>query len=80
MIEVFKTDVDAAEDASMLTEHLHRTFTRYKVNFDLSDCDRVLRVCCPENVEPNAVIRFLKKFGFRAEVLPFVYSLIYLHN
>ena len=78
MIEVFKTNVDGIEDANMLMDHLHESFTQYKVNFDLSDCDRILRVCCPQEVESHSIIRFLKKFGFKAEVLPFICSLLYL--
>jgi hypothetical protein len=79
MIEVFKTNVHEPDDAQMLIDNIHSSFTHYKVNFDLDDCDRILRVCSSEDVEAGSVIHFLKRFGFNAEVLPFIFSLIYFN-
>lgn len=71
MIEVFKTDVENNEQASMLTKQIHRIFVDYKVNFDLQDCDNILRVkSVATSIEPECLINFLKDFGFHAEVLP----------
>lgn len=44
IIEVFKTNVQQHEPASRLVLKLQRLFPGSKVNFDLEDCDRVLRV------------------------------------
>jgi len=55
----------------MLIERIHRTFTEYKANFDLEDCDRILRVTSSTGpVEARRLIRLLKELGFNAEVLP----------
>ena len=71
MIEVFKTNVDQQQHANMLTEQIHAFFSGYRANFDLWDCDRVLRVKSGAGqVEPSLVIALLQKFGFHAEILP----------
>ncbi len=71
MIEVFKTNVHNRQDAGMLIEQIHRSFIHYEANFDLEDCDRILRVKCLSGViQPALLIDFLKDRGFDAEVLP----------
>lgn len=44
MVEVFKTNVTDQKQAAMLLEILNLYFPDHKVNFDLDDCDKVLRV------------------------------------
>ncbi|HYE55021.1 MAG TPA: hypothetical protein VD996_09270 [Chitinophagaceae bacterium] len=71
MIEVFKTNVTQREHATMLLEHIHKTFAHYKANFDLDDCDHILRVKSHSgNVQPAGLIMLLSSFGFEAAVLP----------
>jgi hypothetical protein len=71
MIEVFKTNVCHSDHANMLIEQIHRAFMEYKANFDLEDCDRILRVkSATGQVQPSLLIGLLKDHGFHAEVLP----------
>ena len=71
MIEVFKTNVDQQQHANMLIEQIQLFFSGYRANFDLWDCDRVLRVKTgSEQVQSSLVIALLHQFGFHAEVLP----------
>ena len=71
MVEVFKTNVNERDHANMLINQIHKIFTDYKANFDLDDCDKILRVKSIKGViEPSCLIDLLKKFGFHAEVLP----------
>lgn len=44
MIEVFKTNVPDSMVAELLMARLQRIFPGCRVNFDLDDCDRVLRI------------------------------------
>ncbi len=44
MIEVFKTNVDNAPEADKVLRLLAHEFPDFKVNFDLEDCDKILRV------------------------------------
>jgi hypothetical protein len=70
MIEVFKTDVCDPNQAKRLVELIHQTFQGYEANFDLEDCDKVLRVKSPdESVKPTILIELLKGMGFYAEVM-----------
>lgn len=70
MVEVFKTNVNSREHAHMFLTQMRSTHSDYKVNFDLEDCDRILRVeCMSGTVNPSAVINLLMKCGFKGEVL-----------
>ena len=44
MVEVFKTSISNAHDAIQMLEILHGFFPTYHFNFDLHDCDNILRV------------------------------------
>lgn len=71
MIEVFKTDVKDRMFANILTEQIHKTYAGYTANFDLDDCDNILRVKSVfGNVQADPLISLLKEYGFNAEVLP----------
>ena len=71
MIEVFKTNVDNAQDAGRLIDFIHQRFVHYSANFDLQDCDNILRIeSCNGEVHIPSVISLLSRYGFAAEVLP----------
>ena len=44
MVEVFKTNVKKAGEAKRVINELLHHFPDKKINFDLQDCDKVLRV------------------------------------
>jgi len=70
MVEVFKTNVRNRSHAKMLVGQLHKTFEGYEANFDLDDCDNILRIQSSTGViESSRLITFLKDFGFNAQVL-----------
>jgi len=70
MVEVFKTSVQDQDVATKLIDLIHKTFIGYKANFDLQDCDNILRVkCLTGPVESPELIDLLKEFGYNAEVL-----------
>jgi hypothetical protein len=70
MVEVFKTDVSHADHAAALVQEIERSFVGYEVNFDLEDCDKILRVKSQDSVQSQDLIDLLKSFGFTAEILP----------
>jgi len=71
MVEVFKTDVKDRGTANLLIKQIHQTYTGYTANFDLDDCDNILRVKSVfGNVQADPLILLLEKYGFKAEVLP----------
>lgn len=70
MIEVFKTNVTEKEHANMLLVRIHKTFRDHRANFDLEDCDKILRVTCRNGpVQSYPLIQLLQDFGFQAEIL-----------
>lgn len=71
MIEVFKTDVRDEDRAALLVEQIHHAFTHCSANFDLDDCDHILRVTginCETDV--YQIISLVAQFGHQAEILP----------
>jgi hypothetical protein len=80
MVEVFKTNVTNREDANKVSCLIQKNFVDYKVNFDLEDCDKILRVkCTARKIQPELVIDLLQNYGFNAEVLPDVLAHSQLH-
>jgi hypothetical protein len=70
-VEVFKTNVNTRRSANKLVNQIHKTFRHYSANFDLDDCDKILRIQCDEDViRSGTLIIFLKDKGCFAEVLP----------
>lgn len=70
MVEVFKTNVNKRRQASMLLDAIHKAFGNHKANFDLDDCDKILRVQCDTGTLcAKSLISFLNELGCRAEVL-----------
>lgn len=71
MIEVFKTNVKDSKQAEALVKKIHRQFPASKANFDLEDCDNILRVeCAGLTLDATAIIEVVKQGGYHAEVLP----------
>ena len=68
MVEVFKTNVQKKAQSKMLLCILSEAFPSVKINFDLSDCDKVLRVE-GENMEVLRVMILVKQYGFNCELL-----------
>ena len=44
MVEIFKTDVTRKTKAKNILSMLQNEFPHLKINFDLGDCDKILRV------------------------------------
>ncbi len=71
MVEVFKTDICCQSQATILKMFIQQAYEHYRINFDLQDCDRILRIQpITGAVNSSEVIRLVKQLGFYAEVLP----------
>ncbi|HVD98862.1 MAG TPA: hypothetical protein VNB90_11715 [Cytophagaceae bacterium] len=68
MIEIFKTNVQEATEANKLAQLLLEHFPDSKINFDLEDCDRILRIES-EKIDYQRIIFFLNSQHFFCEVL-----------
>jgi predicted RNA binding protein with dsRBD fold (UPF0201 family) len=69
MVEVFKTNVTQADEAEKIVDELQTLFPQAKINFDLDDCDNILRIEINSKLSPNTVSQLLKHSGFVCEVL-----------
>lgn len=71
MIEVFKTDVKDRDHARLLVDQIHKTFQYCHANFDLDDCDKILRVTgIRSEAEVDRIISIVKSLGSDAQILP----------
>ena len=68
MVEVFKTNVQKKAQSKRLLCILSEAFPSFKINFDLSDRDKVLRVE-GDNLEALRIMVLVKEYGFKCEVL-----------
>jgi hypothetical protein len=68
MVEVFKTNVQEAEEEIILLDVLSNLFPEHKINFDLSDCDNILRIE-GSNISCREIIEIMKANNYRCEVL-----------
>jgi hypothetical protein len=68
MVEAFRTNVQKKAESKMLLSVLSEAFPSLKINFDLSDRDKVLRVE-GDNMEALRIMILLKEYGFKCEVL-----------
>jgi hypothetical protein len=68
MVEVIKTNVEMTEYSEMFIDQLIGHIPNGEINFDLEDCDRILRIEA-ESVSNQLIIEILHQNGYRAEVL-----------
>lgn len=68
MIEVFKTNVQEFSEAQQLVALLRTHFPGSRINFDLDDCDKVLRVE-GNNLRIEKVMTLITEKGFLCKVL-----------
>lgn len=71
MIEIFRTNVSSHLQANSILERLQKEFPHYEMNFDLEDCDKILRVDGKKDaVNPQSVMELVKHFKCEIKVLP----------
>ena len=68
MVEAFKTNIHKEAQSKMLLSILAEAFLSFRINFDLSDCDNVLRVE-KDNLEASIIMILVKEHGFNCRLL-----------
>ena len=67
-VHVFRTNVEETQQADLIIRDLNRFLDLGHVNFDLDDCDNILRI--EANELTNGQIEFLlKNLGYSCEAL-----------
>ena len=69
MIEVFKTNVQNKTQARQIVSMLKQVFSDANINFDLADCDKILRVDGIKKSHAHFIVTDLNKIGFKCEIL-----------
>jgi hypothetical protein len=69
-VGIFKTSVEDHQQAALLLILIQTAFPGSFANFDLEDCDHVLRVHSPrEQISPDQLIQLFLQHGFYAAEL-----------
>jgi len=68
MIEVFKTNMRQKKEAKPLVKLIANKFPVQRIDFDLQDCDKILRVE-GESFSAEKIISMLAEKGFQCSIL-----------
>lgn len=68
MISVFKTDVQDSKKAAFIIGYVLSQYQHFNINFDLEDCDKILRIEGTE-IKTEAIIEIIHKLGNTCEEL-----------
>jgi hypothetical protein len=69
LIEVFKTTIEHHKDADRLRAQLVAVYPRLQINFDLDDCDRIMRVV-GHDLPIREIITIAATLGYTISTLP----------
>ena len=70
IVKVFKTDVRDQTTAKQIAKQLESYFEESRINFDLDDCDNILRIESRHSVIGDLEIQELvTKWGYQCEPL-----------
>jgi hypothetical protein len=68
MVLIFKTDVTSKKQANAILTQLSATFPTAAINFDLEDCDRILRIAGSQ-LSAHTILAITKTLGIVCEEL-----------
>ncbi|MBL0257385.1 MAG: hypothetical protein IPQ03_07580 [Bacteroidetes bacterium] len=68
MVEIFKTDIETQYTAELARMRLLDLFPHAKINFDLEDCDRILRIE-GRDFSIHLIIEAINILGYNCEIL-----------
>ncbi|RIV41957.1 hypothetical protein [Flagellimonas pelagia] len=70
LIEIFRTNVEDESTADRTVNALHENFKNVSANFDLEDCDRILRVeSIDGNIMLKEILHFLTSLNLKVELI-----------
>lgn len=68
-VEIFKTNIEDLAAVNIAVGSLVQQWPDWKINIDLDDCDKILRIESVSNINTAMVSHHLTDIGFFAEVL-----------
>ncbi len=70
MIEVYKTNIEKRKAAKRVRKMLHQKFPDLLINFDLEDCDNIMRVENREGYfDVDLILQQVSEMDFCIEIL-----------
>ena len=70
MIEVFATNITTEGKAKKALNQIQEAFPDYMVNFDLEDCDKILRIETHKTIiDTKSIIRLVNEMNGQASLL-----------
>lgn len=69
MIEIFKTNVQNKTQSKRIIHLLKKVFPEAKINFDLNDSDKILRIDGIKKSYSQNIVNGLNEWGFTCEIL-----------
>jgi len=69
IVEIFKTDVSTISDANSIIKKLRMHFPSFRINFDLNDCDKILRLEAKSDIEIDKIVKIVKNLNFKIELV-----------
>lgn len=69
LVEIFKTNVTDHISANYVIHELRNIIPESKVNFDLEDCDNILRIESKLPIDISKVSFHLNQMGFYATII-----------
>lgn len=67
-VEIFRTDVNDGSNAEKIITFFLAIYPNYKINFDLEDCENILRFeTNKQKVESEEIINYMVKLGHVCE-------------
>ncbi|GAA4168645.1 methyltransferase type 11 [Sphingobacterium ginsenosidimutans] len=67
-VEIFKTNVNKYREAQQIVVTLLQLFSSYKVNFDLEDEERILRIeSSQSDIEISGIVKQMLDWGYQCE-------------
>lgn len=69
VVEVFKTNVTDIEVANKIVSDLNIHLPESKINFDLTDCDKILRIESSKDIHVESITEHFVRWGYFCEVL-----------
>lgn len=71
MVEVFRTNIDTEGKACFILGLLETAFPQCRANFDLEDCDNILRLETVDGgIDANAIMTLIEHHGHAIAILP----------
>jgi hypothetical protein len=67
-VEVFRTNITSPYEAGRLAAAIHLAYPCRQVNFDLEDCDHVLRIA-GERVPALDIVILANRLGYTVQVM-----------